>query len=514
VGVEPEQVNYNTFQGERENFETNTLGPYLQDVERWLNHGWMSHYDGYRFEFTPGFSETTRQMRSDRIRQEWNANLRSRSDAMRELGIDEPDDMDDGFKDDVVEQGGGELAPGGDEQGQEGFDDLFRSVSVVKEPVPDNAVSITDPSEAPADANVIEGPQGGLYYVPADGGDADDANDSDDLKERANDDGTIDAENLQEGDVVQRGDDEITIQGTGTDETGTVIQFEDEDGEEFFIYEDIMGDDLRVPGAEDGTDDTDAPDGDADGGEDDELTLTEGQTVTTGDGNEATVSAYDPETDVALVELESGEEIMQTGGSLRNDPDPEVDETSQRVADEVGLPDNVSVNLGDLDEEQADAVIEGLQTVDESLGIEEADMFSLTTTPPDDVGNAAGAAFHSGNRTLYVNPDASRGEARRAEFEQGFLSTPDQQGSIMHEMIHSKHSSAALSNDGPSLDELREDNFDSDKKSMIRDEVSDYAATNGFEFVAEVGAGVLSGQEYSDEVMQLYDDLGGPEVGA
>lgn len=104
VGIEPEKVNYNTFQGERENFETNTLGPYLQDFERWLNNGYMMHYPNYRFEFTPGMSETTKQMRSDRIRQEWNANLRTRTQAARELGIDVPEDAEDGFKADVVDE--------------------------------------------------------------------------------------------------------------------------------------------------------------------------------------------------------------------------------------------------------------------------------------------------------------------------------------------------------------------------------------------------------------------------
>ena len=506
VGVEPEQVNYNTFQGERENFETNTLGPYLQDFERWINHGWMDHFDGYRFEFTPGFSETTKQMRSGRILQEWNADLRTREDAMRELGIEAPDDAEDGFKSDVVDQGGDEPMGGGGDESGGGMEQLFSSVGVAKEAVPENAVSISDPSEAPEDANVIEGPQGGLYYVPAGGGGGGD------LADRADDDGTIEAEDLQEGDVVMYGDEEITIQGTGTDETGTAVQFVDEDGEEFFIYEDIMGDEMRVPGSEEeGGDDGDIDPPDP---EDDDRALAEGQEVTTADGNPATVTAYDPDTDVALIELEDGEEIMQTGGSLRDDPEPDTDPTSERVADEVDLPDNVSVSLGELDDDRADDVIEGLQAIDDAMGIEEGDMFNLTTTPPDDVGSAAAAAFHTGQRTLYVNPDAATGENRRADFEAGFLSTPDQQGNIMHEMIHSKHSRAALSSDGPSLDELRADNFDSDEKAMIREEVSDYAATNGMEFVAEVGAGVLSGQEYSDDVMELYDELGGPEVGA
>jgi len=45
--------------------------------------------------------------------------------------------------------------------------------------VPDNAVDISDPSEAPEGADIITGPQGGTYYVPPDEGDGtDDGGDS------------------------------------------------------------------------------------------------------------------------------------------------------------------------------------------------------------------------------------------------------------------------------------------------------------------------------------------------
>jgi len=109
VGIEPERVNYNTFQGERENFESNTLGPYLQQLERVINDQFVRpHWGGeYRFEFKPGMSESTRAMISERVRSEFNANLRTRSSAMRELGIEEPEEMEDGFKEDVVSDDGG-----------------------------------------------------------------------------------------------------------------------------------------------------------------------------------------------------------------------------------------------------------------------------------------------------------------------------------------------------------------------------------------------------------------------
>jgi phage portal protein BeeE len=106
VGIEPERVNYNTFQGERENFESNTLGPYLQKGERWLTYNFIQPHwgDDYRFEFKPGMSESTRGMISERTRSEFNANLRTRNEARREIGLDPVDDAEEGFKEDVTEE--------------------------------------------------------------------------------------------------------------------------------------------------------------------------------------------------------------------------------------------------------------------------------------------------------------------------------------------------------------------------------------------------------------------------
>jgi phage portal protein BeeE len=105
VGIEPERVNYNTFQGERENFESNTLGPYLQKLERVINHDLIHPHWGssYRFEFKPGMSESTRKMISDRVTSEFNAGVRRRNEARREIGLVEVDDEHDGFQDEVVE---------------------------------------------------------------------------------------------------------------------------------------------------------------------------------------------------------------------------------------------------------------------------------------------------------------------------------------------------------------------------------------------------------------------------
>jgi len=383
--------------------------------------------------------------------------------------------------------------------------------SVDQKSLPDNAIRITDRSEAPEGAQIVEGERGGLAYVPEDSEkDSEDA--PTDTADRANADGTIDVGNLEEGDIVEDTDGtfgEMRIQGVGTDETGTVVQFEDADGEEYFIYDDMIGD-MVVPGAET-TDDTQPDEEPTEDTTTDDSGIEEGDRVEF-DGIEGTVEGYDPDTDTALVITDDGEEWFQTGDALRDDPEPEPDPINERLTDETNIPDNVSVNVAELGDERATEVIEGLNAVDEAIGLGQGDVFSVTTEPPDDVGPSADAAFHTGNRTLYVNPDAATGDEREELFEQGYVATPNQQGNIMHEMIHSKHSRAAIRGDAPPLDELRSDNFSDEQKATIRDEVSEYASINGMEFVGEVGSGIMSGQEYSDEIMEMYDDLGGPEV--
>ena len=80
----------NTFQGERSNFESNTLGSYLQKLERIINSQLVNKFwgDEYRFEFEPGMSENQRTRISQRVNQEWNSGVINRNEARRQLGYD------------------------------------------------------------------------------------------------------------------------------------------------------------------------------------------------------------------------------------------------------------------------------------------------------------------------------------------------------------------------------------------------------------------------------------------
>ena len=104
VGLKPEEVNRATFEGERGNFESNTLGAYLQKIERWFNKYvvWMHFGKNYRFEFKPGMSEKQKQSISGRVENQFTKGIITRNEARRELGWDEVEPDEDGFHEQLI----------------------------------------------------------------------------------------------------------------------------------------------------------------------------------------------------------------------------------------------------------------------------------------------------------------------------------------------------------------------------------------------------------------------------
>ena len=86
------------------------------------------------------------------------------------------------------------------------------------------------------------------------------------------------------------------------------------------------------------------------------------------------------------------------------------------------------------------------------------------------------------------------------------LSTSSLKGLIQHELGHILHGmNAPLEYTTTTLPDTKE-------KEKIRGEVSEYAKTNGAEFVAEYIAGRISGKKYSQKANRLYKEYGGAEI--
>jgi len=476
-----------------------------------------------------------------------------------------------------------------------------------KADIPDNAVSISDRSEAPDDARVIQGDRGGLYYVPAgedDGEDEDgdgdeegdgeggiepgtevdvgeleegmevsvfgkpmevtaisheegpnndqtavafdnledgeqqfffadllegeieanentdlparddgEAGDGDrDLSELADDQGLLDADDLEAGDEVLIHGDEVTLDAVASDETGTVVQFE-KNGEDFFLYEDMI--DIEAPGFEGeeggstGSSDGDSGEsGDGDTGGD-EPRLEEGEQIESPSGEPATVTGYDPDTNVVAYETEDGEEMLTTAESVLGDEEDTGDDADAELADELGVQ---WANTEGLDDDQVDAVTSAFEEFREDQGLGDMAVMSVTTTPPDDVGAGAGASFTPNERRLYVNPDGLDPETKQEDFEEGFIATETVEGTIHHELAHARHFGEVLSDPDLNWQELQDQDLSDEEAETVSDEVSWYASTSPTELVAEVNSGIQEGKEYSDEVMDMYERFGGPEV--
>jgi hypothetical protein len=112
---------------------------------------------------------------------------------------------------------------------------------------------------------------------------------------------------------------------------------------------------------------------------------------------------------------------------------------------------------------------------------------------------------------LVINPDDSywSDPAGFGELEgpqgTGFISTGSAFHVVFHELGHLNHLWA-------DFERALQLEFDHENDAQTARRVSTYAAEAPGEFVAEAFAGRLAGVEYDQEVNELYDRLGGPEL--
>jgi hypothetical protein len=162
------------------------------------------------------------------------------------------------------------------------------------------------------------------------------------------------------------------------------------------------------------------------------------------------------------------------------------------------------------------------------LSDEEATRLGATLSHAGDVGitdgisevrttGGGGEAFFSpSERTLNINPDISE-EDMEGWSEDGTAGGENLEWLMLHEIGHAE----AL--DELSIEQLSEYQEQPlsvapdgefpvlDNMELVEDEVGEYATTSVSEFLAETYSGLARGEEYSDELIELYQDYGGPD---
>jgi hypothetical protein len=116
---------------------------------------------------------------------------------------------------------------------------------------------------------------------------------------------------------------------------------------------------------------------------------------------------------------------------------------------------------------------------------------------------------------MLFNPDSFT-EEKYEEVDEGEYATESLEDTVIHEAVHVKHSEAMKEDPDIEFEDLAQelvnDRLEKGERDMIREFVSDYAGTNAFEVVAEVGVKILKGEEVRDEAMYLYEKYHGPEL--
>jgi len=126
----------------------------------------------------------------------------------------------------------------------------------------------------------------------------------------------------------------------------------------------------------------------------------------------------------------------------------------------------------------------------------------FSSLPRIDIRSLGGplASYSSEEDAVYVDPEACLLESS------GWTSQPNP---VLHEISHRVHATSDPASYASSLAY----EFTAEQRQMIESSVSRYAAVNGREFVAEVIAGVLSGHDYSPDVMGIFYEITDDKVG-
>lgn len=122
--------------------------------------------------------------------------------------------------------------------------------------------------------------------------------------------------------------------------------------------------------------------------------------------------------------------------------------------------------------------------------------------PPKEIGN---------NGVIFLNAVYSQwgqgAKDAKLQFSKNYWSTDNQYHVIFHESGHLAH---YVSNPHVYL-QLYGKKLSS-KDILIAEKVSLYAGESKLEFIAEVFAGLVSGREFDDDIMKLYNSLGGVKI--
>lgn len=164
-----------------------------------------------------------------------------------------------------------------------------------------------------------------------------------------------------------------------------------------------------------------------------------------------------------------------------------------------------TVELRDVEPEKQEELASMVDGVIAELDIPSGEVERLHSVKEE--GGAMGAAPGSYNyedNELYLNPDTIRDAGDGSVSFDNDVVPDTVEDIVVHEMMHAAH----FAGEGnPEYEEHLSD----EEREYLADAVSEYAASNPLEAVAEIGTMHAKGEEVEDRMWDIYEKYGGPD---
>lgn len=213
--------------------------------------------------------------------------------------------------------------------------------------------------------------------------------------------------------------------------------------------------------------------------------------------------------------FEDRDEQEERGEEPRYDPEShemeEFDDPRSYLQNEVGIGE---VNMDSLNDFELQAIADGFRRLDERGLVQNVEALSDETDGFED------AEYTIMDQTVRVTPAALPDPNQVPEdpvqaHERGgtnMMANLHPAAAPIHEAAHANHVGAYM--EDREAYELHEQGkeFDDPEEEDVARRVSSYAGYNPLEFVAETFTGLMLGIDFDEEVMNLYEKYGGPDV--
>jgi len=210
---------------------------------------------------------------------------------------------------------------------------------------------------------------------------------------------------------------------------------------------------------------------------------------------------------------EQPEAVARVDDIFDEAPHPDVAQrkAEQQLEEMADLPGGVSLPLLTEGDDQREVMKTLTQAASDGLLGETDEIRSAT-------GEKQGAYTFNFKR-LQINDDVTSDDLAGLS-DENFAVGDSMEWLVLHELGHANHHTE-IGDVTEADDYLFEGSLTTtrdgewigrERLEIAEDEVSEYARTNPAEFVAEVFAGLALGQEFPDEVMEMYDEFDGPDT--